>query len=103
MTQSSQSSDINTILKNLGIQDENNGSSTGSEFFANGEMIESYSPTNGKLIAKIKSSSLEDYDQVLEKANAAFLEFRKIPAQKRGELVRQLGNQFREKHITLEL
>lgn len=97
MTQTSHYSDMEIVLKKLGIQTENKGSSTGSEFFANGEIIESFSPTNGKLIAKIQSSSLEDYDQVLEKAKAAFLEFRKIPAPKRGELVRQFGNKLREK------
>lgn len=97
MTQNPQSSDIKTVLLNLGIQEENNGSSTGAEFFSNGETIESYSPTNGKLIAKIKSSSVGDYDKVLEKAKTAFLEFRKIPSPKRGELVRQFGNKLREK------
>ncbi|MBC7556097.1 MAG: aldehyde dehydrogenase family protein [Chryseobacterium sp.] len=97
MTQSSHSSDMETVLKNLGIHSENKGSSTGSDFFSNGETIESYSPTNGKLIAKVQSSSVEDYDKVLEKAKAAFLEFRKVPAPKRGELVRQFGNKLREK------
>jgi aldehyde dehydrogenase (NAD+) len=97
MTQSSHSSDMETVLKNLGIHAENKGTSTGSEFFSNGETIESFSPTNGKLIAKVQTSSLEDYDQVLEKAKAAFLEFRKVPAPKRGELVRQFGNKLREK------
>lgn len=97
MAQTSHYSDMEIVLKNLGIHSENKGSSTGSEFFANGETIESFSPTNGKLIAKVQSSSLEDYDQVLKKAKAAFLEFRKVPAPKRGELVRQFGNKLREK------
>ena len=97
MTQNSHSSDMETVLKNLGILSENKGSSTGLNFFSTGENIESFSPTNGKLIAKVQSSSLEDYDQVLEKAKAAFLEFRKVPAPKRGELVRQFGNKLREK------
>lgn len=85
------------VLKNLGIHEDNKGSSTGSEFFANGESIESYSPTNGKLIAKVQMASLEDYDKAMEKARSAFLEFRKVPAPKRGEMVRQFGNKLREK------
>lgn len=85
------------VLKNLGIHEDNKGSSTGSEFFANGESIESYSPTNGKLIAKVQMANLQDYDKAMEKAKIAFLEFRKVPAPKRGEMVRQFGNKLREK------
>ncbi len=84
-------------LKNLGISNENTGVSTGLESFANGDVIESYSPTDGQLIAKIKTGSAEDYETVMSAAKAAFPEFRLMPAPKRGELVRQFGNKLREK------
>src|SRR5690606_18888184 len=82
---------------NLGISSENIGVSTGTQTFANGDVIESYSPTDGQLIAKIKSGSVEDYETVMAAAKAAFPEFRLMPAPKRGELVRQFGNKLREK------
>ncbi|KMQ70856.1 L-piperidine-6-carboxylate dehydrogenase [Chryseobacterium koreense] len=88
---------IEKTLKNLGISKENKGVCSGGKSFANGDLIESYSPTDGKLIAKVKSAASKDYDKVIETAKSAFAEFRMIPAPKRGELVRQFGNKLREK------
>ena len=88
---------IEQSLKNLGITKENKGVSSGGKYFANGDLLESYSPTDGKLIAKIKTANTKDYDTVIEKSKKAFKEFRMIPAPKRGELVRQFGNKLREK------
>lgn len=88
---------IEKSLKNLGIKSDNKGVSSGGKFFASGETIESYSPTDGKRIAKVKAGNEQDYDQVIEAAKKAFLEFRMLPAPKRGELVRQFGNRLREK------
>ncbi len=87
---------IEESLKNLGIKDENKGTSTGGEYFASGKMLESYSPVNGKLIAKVQTSGNEDYRRVMETAEKAFKEFRLIPAPKRGEIVRQLGQKLRQ-------
>lgn len=87
---------IEKSLKNLGIKAENKGTSMGGKFFASGKTIESYSPSDGRLIGKIKTSGESDYDKVLETAQKAFLEFRMIPAPKRGEFVRQLGLKLRE-------
>ncbi|ASV30365.1 L-piperidine-6-carboxylate dehydrogenase [Maribacter cobaltidurans] len=87
---------IKEALSALGIQDINNGSSTGSENFASGDIIESYSPVNGSLISKVKSTSKADYEKVMEKATEAFKIWRKIPAPQRGEIVRQFGNKLRD-------
>ncbi len=87
---------IEKSLKNLGISKENKGVSTGGKFFANGSLIESNSPTDGKIIAKTKTANAKDYDKVIETAKSAFLEFRTIPAPKRGELVRQFGLKLRK-------
>ncbi len=88
---------IEKSLKNLGIKSENKGVSSGGKYFGSGDMVESYSPTDGKLIAKIKSGNEKDYEKVIASAKKAFLEFRLMPAPKRGELVRQFGNKLREK------
>lgn len=87
---------IEQSLENLGISTENNGVSSGGDFFAHGDLLESYSPTDGKLIAKIKTANADDYNKVIETSKQAFKEFRMIPAPKRGELVRQFGLKLRE-------
>ena len=51
---------IEQSLKNLGITKENKGVSSGGKYFANGDLLESYSPTDGKLIAKIKTANAKD-------------------------------------------
>ncbi len=96
MSQMKDNYGIEKTLKNLGISKENNGVSTGGDYFANGDFIESYSPTDGQLIAKVKIANAQDYQKVVETAKAAFKEFRMIPAPKRGELVRQFGLKLRE-------
>ncbi|MBS1549912.1 MAG: aldehyde dehydrogenase family protein [Bacteroidetes bacterium] len=95
MTNTRQDYGIEDALKNLGISKENLGVSTGGAFFANGDTIESFSPTNGEIIAKIQCGSVEDYRLLIEKAKNAFQEFRLMPAPKRGELVRQFGQKLR--------
>jgi aldehyde dehydrogenase (NAD+) len=89
------------VLQHLGIKDTNEGCSTGKTWFSNGETIESYSPVDGKLIAKVKSGTSEDYHKVIESAKSAYLYWRQIPAPKRGEIVRQFGNKLREKKSDL--
>jgi aldehyde dehydrogenase (NAD+) len=86
---------IEKTLKNLGIKEENKGASVGGKYFASGKTIESFSPVDGRLIAKIKTSGESDYDKVIETAQKAFQEFRSIPSPKRGEIVRQLGQKLR--------
>jgi aldehyde dehydrogenase (NAD+) len=85
------------VLKSLGIQDINNGCSTGSQFFASGNIIESYSPVDGKLIARVQVANEADYEKVVKVASEAFLTWRNIPAPKRGEIVRQYGEKLRAK------
>ena len=87
---------IKEALATLGLQEINNGTSTGSVNFSNGEIIESYSPVDGKLIGKVKASTKEDYEKVMESATEAFKFWRSVPAPQRGEIVRQFGNKLRE-------
>ena len=87
---------MDQALKILGLKDINNGTSTGSNHFGSGEVISSYSPVDGQLIGKVKTTSQEDYDKVMKVATAAFQEFRTMPAPQRGEIVRQFGEKLRE-------
>lgn len=83
-------------LKTLGIEINNLGTSTGTKWFAKGESIASFSPTNGQLIANVQSTTRKEYDKVIGEAEKAKLIWRDIPAPKRGEIVRQLGEKLRE-------
>ena len=83
-------------LKKLGIETLNEGTSTGENHFANGKIIESYSPADGALIAKVKTSTKEDYESAMQKASEAFLEWRLVPAPRRGDIVRQMGDELRK-------
>lgn len=87
---------IQEALSKLGIKDLNEGTSTGSNSFANGKVIESYSPVDGTLIAKVKASTKEDYQAAMTKAEEAFKAWRLVPAPKRGEIVRQMGDELRK-------
>ncbi|MHA7841988.1 MAG: L-piperidine-6-carboxylate dehydrogenase [Winogradskyella sp.] len=87
---------IKEALKQLGVKDVNEGTSTGSNSFGSGELISSYSPTDGQLIGKVSTTTREDYDKVIKTAQDAFLQFRAMPAPQRGEIVRQFGNRLRE-------
>lgn len=87
---------IQNELKILGVKDLNDGTSTGSNWFASGEIIESYSPVDGKLIGKVKTSTKEDYEKVIATAQEAFKVWRTIPAPVRGEIVRQFGDKLRK-------
>ena len=92
---------IEDIFKELGVKPVNNGSSTGSSSAGNGEIIESKSPVDGKLIAKVTTTTKAEYDQVIESANEAFKTWRMLPAPQRGEIVRQFGQKLREKKDAL--
>jgi aldehyde dehydrogenase (NAD+) len=89
--------DIQKALDTFGIKDINPGVSTGREWYeTEGAVTSSFSPIDGKEIAKVKNATMEDYEMVMQKAQAAFLEWRKVPAPVRAEVVRQIGNALRE-------
>jgi aldehyde dehydrogenase (NAD+) len=88
---------IEKVLKELGIEKINSGVSTGTKWQkANGAIISSFSPVDGKLIAKVTCASPLDYKKTVEKSNEAFKTWRQMPAPKRGEIVRQMGKAFRK-------
>lgn len=88
--------DILKVLRNLGIQDVNPGSSTGQNWLdSSANTITSYSPVNGNVIASVQVSDDEAYETVMQSAEKAFTFWRNVPAPKRGEIVRQFGDALR--------
>ena len=93
--------DVKQILENLRIKSHQGGCNLGAEWFGSSDEICSFSPVDGSLLGKLKTTSIQDYEIVIGKAEKAFKSFRKIPAPKRGELVRQFGNKLRENKLSL--
>lgn len=92
---------IKTILKNLAVEPKQKGCSTGGQWMGSGSEIAAVSPVDGSLLGNVQTATVEDYENLIERAEHAFLSFRKIPAPQRGELVRQFGNKLREKKSDL--
>jgi aldehyde dehydrogenase (NAD+) len=93
---------MQNFLKELKISELNKGVSTGTKWIsASGEKIKSSSPVDGKLIASVNACDKRSFDYVVETAQNAFLEWRAWPAPKRGEIIRQIGNELRKNKATL--
>ena len=86
---------IEEALKELGLNETNNGTSTGANWFSSGEEIASYSPVDGKLIGKVSATTKEDYEKVISTATEGFKEWRTLPAPQRGEIVRKFNDELR--------
>ncbi|MFQ5537798.1 MAG: aldehyde dehydrogenase family protein [Gemmatimonadota bacterium] len=82
------------ILASLGLEDVNLGGFDGT-WMGSGPELEVHTPIDGSRIATVKQVTEAEYDAIVDRAHAAFLEWRKVPAPKRGEVVRQLGNKLR--------
>ncbi len=102
--------DKSEILSKLGIKEVNPGVSTGTDWIeTKGDLTVSVSPIDGKEIAKVSNATLDDYENVIKKAEEAFKVWRKVPAPIRGELVRKIGLALRENKeylgalVTLEM
>lgn len=90
------------FLKELKISEINKGVSTGSKWYASsGEKIKSFSPVDAKAIASVSFCDKRSYEMVVNTAGEAFLEWRQWPAPKRGEVIRQIGNELRKYKPTL--
>ncbi|MDA3910845.1 MAG: aldehyde dehydrogenase family protein [Bacteroidales bacterium] len=89
--------DIKSVLDRLGIEEVNSGVTTGTKWLeGKGTVTAVNSPIDGKEIAKVKNASIEEYEEVMASAQAAFKVWRKMPAPQRGEIVRQIGLALRE-------
>jgi aldehyde dehydrogenase (NAD+) len=89
--------EIKVLLSKLGLRGLNLGATTGTDWYATkGAITSSVTPITGEEIAKVQNASIDDYENMIETAQAAFKVWRKVPAPKRGEIVRQIGIALRE-------
>lgn len=91
------------ILKALGIQDLNSGTCTGQHWIESrqGVRLNIQSPADAQPIASVTSTDSDAYQAVMAKAEQAFQIWRNIPAPRRGEIVRQIGDELRAKKSEL--
>ncbi len=86
------------LLKSLHLTEKNSGASTGNDWWSENQTDEiiSVNPANGKLIASVYRANQNDYEHVVKEAEQAFLSWRLIPAPKRGEVIRAIGDELRK-------
>ena len=84
-------------LRQLGIEQQNSGASTGSIWLkCTGRSISSFSPVDGKEIASVTSCDADSYEIIVSSAQQGFLEWRLWPSPKRGDVIRQVGDALRK-------
>jgi aldehyde dehydrogenase (NAD+) len=64
---------------------------------ASGELVDTLDPTTGQVLARVRTPTRAEYDAAIAAAQAAFTRWRQVPAPRRGEVVRQLGEIFRHR------
>ncbi|NJN41794.1 MAG: aldehyde dehydrogenase family protein [Flammeovirgaceae bacterium] len=93
---------IDEALKELKIKKNNPGVSTGKKWISTkGHVLKSISPVDGKLIGMVESADEKSFNKVVEQSKKAFIAWRNVPAPKRGEVVRQIGEALRRKKEAL--
>lgn len=86
------------LLKNLKLNTHNAGASTGAHWWSANQShgdIASINPTDESVIGSAYRCSEADYEKVITSAQKAFLSWRRLPAPKRGDIIRQLGDELR--------
>ncbi|BFY98054.1 hypothetical protein BsWGS_01094 [Bradybaena similaris] len=86
-------------LKDLGLSTNNKGVYHG-KWGGSGEVVMSICPANNKPIAQVTTGNPADYEAAIQATRAAWETWADIPAPRRGEIVRQIGDAFRiKKHL----
>ena len=88
------------FLNELGIEKVNFGGYS-DKWLGSGSELDSVTPVDGTLIAKIKQCNSGDYENIMQKSSEIFKKWRMEPAPKRGEVVRNLANAFRKHKVAL--
>jgi aldehyde dehydrogenase (NAD+) len=82
-------------LERLGIEPMNSGACGREWITPGGSILVSVNPADGQEIARVRMASVEDYERVLVEAEEAFGRWRMLPAPKRGQIVREVGDELR--------
>ena len=100
---------MHDFLTRLGIETVNSGAWTPNALKTTGRIVDSVDPATGETIASVQLAGIAEYEACVAEAQRSFAEWRMIPAPKRGDMVREMGNALRENKddlgrlITLEV
>ena len=84
------------ILNKLEIEPVNSGASWGPWILQpGGGELDSLNPADGSKIATVRMAGERDYEEIVERSRAAFRTWSRVPAPKRGEIVREIGDELR--------
>ncbi|MDO4709600.1 MAG: aldehyde dehydrogenase family protein [Pseudomonadota bacterium] len=86
------------VLEKLGLSAVESGTYLGNGEWsktADAGVLEPVNPTTGEVLGKVNASSRADYQLIMERAEAAFKIWRKMPAPKRGEAIRLCADALR--------
>ena len=86
---------LNETLSTLGVAATSRGAHGGAWLDTRGPELVSHNPATGEVLGRVLQASADDYETVVRRAEAAFRTWRAVPAPKRGEIVRQLGDELR--------
>ena len=88
------------VLNALGIEEGNPGGFAG-EWLGSGKAQQVVSPVDGETLATVANVTPEEFEAILAKCHAAFASWRLVPAPKRGEVVKAIGDELRRKKAAL--
>ncbi|MFO1010622.1 MAG: aldehyde dehydrogenase family protein [Planctomycetota bacterium] len=87
----------NDVLRELGIDPVHSGAYAGRWLKTSGPELESKNPATGEVLGRVKQATAKEYETCVAAAEDAFLRWRTVPAPRRGEIVRRIGNELRAK------
>ncbi|KAK7817028.1 aldehyde dehydrogenase family 7 member a1 [Quercus suber] len=85
------------FLGEIGVGPDNLGGYVDGKWKATGPVVSSVNPSNNQEIARVTEASIQDYEEGMKACNEAAKKWMSIPAPKRGEIVRQIGDALRAK------
>lgn len=88
--------DLNELFDILGLEITNKGAFNGKWLRTTGNPVESVTPIDNSILAVVNGAEVEQYDRVMEEALGAFDTWRNVPAPRRGEMIRHLGDELRK-------
>jgi aldehyde dehydrogenase (NAD+) len=83
------------LLSRLGIEPVNPGACARDWLPTSGPELAPFNPATGEILARVRQCSLDDYHRVAQESHETWRRWRLVPAPKRGEIVRQIGNELR--------
>ncbi|CAG9823174.1 unnamed protein product [Phaedon cochleariae] len=89
-----------SFLQELGLKERNSGVFDGT-WKGSGKVVQSICPSNGRVIAEVQEGSTSDYESCVKASQLAWATWAELPAPRRGEIVRQIGDALRKKLVPL--